>query len=78
MKRKEKRKIFIQKIVLVVIFALFFAIFGQTISMVRNLWTLAIINETAKLCYKKPFIKPLPYGDIEASNLEDSSFRYRD
>ena len=72
MKRKAKRKIFIQKIVLVVIFALFFAIFGQTISMARSLWTLAIINETAKLCHKKQFIKPLPYGDIEASNLEDS------
>ena len=72
MKRKAKRKIFIQNIVLVVIFALLFAIFSQTISTVRSLWTLAIITETAKLCHKKQFIHPPPYGDIEASNLEDS------
>ena len=78
MKRKEKRKIFIQKIVLVVIFALFFAIFSQTISTVRSLWTLAIITETAKLCSKKPFIRPPPYGDIEASNLEHLIVGYRD
>lgn len=71
MKRKKKRKILIQKIVLVVIFALFFAIFGQALSMVRTLWDIAIITETAKLCYKKPFIHPPPFGDIEASNLED-------
>ena len=46
---KKRTKIFIQKIVLVVTFALCFAIFSQTLSMVRNLWTMAIITETAKL-----------------------------
>ena len=74
---KKKTKIFIQKIVLVVTFALCFAIFNQTLSMVRNLWTLAIITETAKLCNKQPFITTLPRGDIQASSLEDSSFRHR-